>query len=359
MDTNENIEKMPSHTNMIVISIALVIMFIIILVLLLKTGKATIEEADDNVDILVHHSSEKLPLPAFIREMQSRDPAFISGNQTTADLYYTETADKSDIPFAAESYSASTTNNYNVQYSSKFREAWNAGDYIAVDRSKFKTIGAPLFYKLNHGVKMYVAKVVRLVDNIEFYQVMLTQTFSRYEDPNSYRGIHAAIAFLQNKHPGEYIISGDFNVHGHEAVFKKLLPNYLICNFAKVPTCMDNEGLASPDGVVVSPKLYKYVEYHTELCNGVSYQHFVVVAKLYRKNLKSGVALSKNWPLRAMIKDVVSNYGTANNFYGKAGAFDPEAHAEKPNLNIVNSGFVSTGKTLRANNFPKPTPPNS
>lgn len=338
---------------------ALILLSIIIVLVIYGLRKPKPIPTDLEYDVLVQHSSETLPIAQFVREMTRYNPDFITGSQISWKQPYSETFDKKDIPNAYTSFSQPSRLNYTTQISSKYREVCMDNNYMAASREKFSAQKKnPIYYHiLPYEIMMFVVKLIRLDDEVEFYQVMMTQKFKSYKSDQSYNGIHAAISFLKEKYPGEYIISGDFNVVGHERVFRHLLPNYHICDFTKMPTCLDHEGIASPDGVIVSPALYTRVEYYTALCGVESYQHLVVVAKLYRKHPKSGVAYSSDWKLEHMTKDLAPSQGAFDNFYGDEGNFDPAIHNETIPVTYKPTEIKETARILKASNMPKPAPP--
>lgn len=301
-------------------------------------------------DVIIHHSSETVPLPQYIREVDRYKPDIITANQLYPNLYQSETFGKQKLAHSYDNFGSDYNNNYRPQYSSKFSEMWNQWsltDYLAMNKEKFMPLSGVQYFQLAHACYLHIVPMKRLIDNVTFYSVLLTQTFGGYLNDNSYKAIYAAIKFIKVRFPGKYIISGDFNVHGHEAVFKDLLPDHWVCDFKKVPTCMDNEGLASPDGIVVAKSLYDRVEYSTELCHIESYQHFIVKAKLYRKHPNKGVSIDSKWPLRRMMNQIVKTY-TGDNFYNHSGNYSNTTHVEEPNYNLIATEISSTTYTLPA-----------
>lgn len=317
----------------------------------------TMKQSGGSFDRLVHHSSEKLPLPFFSRETQRYSPDFVTGNQLATFQKRSETFAKFDLPNENDGYDVVAWSNYRAHVCSNMYEVWCKGNglnYMSANREKFRSLGSVERFAFAHGDYMLIAKLRRLIDGKEFRQVMYTQNWAGFKNPNSYRALHAACRFLIERYPREeFIISGDFNVQGHAKVFERFFPDYLICDFARMPTCLDNEGIASPDGVVVSPRLYSRLEYRTEFCSSESYQHMVLVIDMLTKEQceatgkPSGAYVSERWTGELFTRLVLRDAKGRDNFYGDEGNYDSMEHNERYDSAAISLPIASNGKILR------------
>lgn len=308
-------------------------------------------------DRLVHHSSEKLPLPFFSREMQRYLPDFVTGNQLATFQKRSETFAKFDLPNENDGYDVVAWSNYRAHVCSNMYEVWCKGNglnYMSANREKFRSLGPVERFAFAHGDYMLVAKLRRLIDGTEFRQVMYTQNWAGFKNPNSYRALHGACRFLLERYPREeFIISGDFNVQGHAKVFRRFFADYLICDFSRMPTCLDNEGIASPDGVIVSSKLYSRVEYRTEFCSSESYQHMVLVVDMFTDKQceatgkSAGAYVSDRWTGELFTRLVLRDVTGRDNFYGDEGNYDSMEHDERYDSTATSLPVASNGKILR------------
>lgn len=236
--------------------------------------------------------------------------------------------------------------NYKPHYIQGFTEIKENRNYIAHKYSN--PIHKPIKLKGINANYAYILKFKRLIDNIEFYYIQITQTFGGYFKDNSYKAISEILQYIIQNYPGEYIIVGDFNVQGHEKIFQYFLKdeNYHICPFYKYITCNDGEGLASPDGLVVSKKLYKHIKYNIDIYPGQSYQHYMISAELFINGPnKTECAIDKK--TLAYFEEISKNT-KKNNFVNNPGNFNINKHIGKIS-NITVMQFEIPGNTLYRN----------
>lgn len=154
----------------------------------------------------------------------------------------------------------------------------------------------------------------------------MTQTFNGYLNDNAYKAISELLQYIIKNYPGEYIIVGDFNVQGHEKIFRHFLSdqNYHICNFYPYITCNDEQGIGSPDGIVISKKLYNHIKYGIDIYPGYSYQHYMLTAKLYINGpIKTECVINKKMLL--LFKQL-NNLHTSENYMNNSGNFNINIH---------------------------------
>lgn len=226
-------------------------------------------------------------------------------------------------------------------------------NYLSVNRARFAITADPVYYRSDapHHSRMCVARLTRYSDGVEFYYVQFTQTFKGdgYADRLSYTALVEALNTLERFHPdADYVIVGNFNAHGHEAVFRHRLPeHYALCDMRVTPTNIGGRGTASPDGLVVSTRVYEAVEYHTELSdfNSSTNGALILVAGLFvRHPLPGGgdaTQLARHWPLRAMTS-AMAERGELGAYYDAPSTFDPTVHTTDTVMYVCSPATVAT-----------------
>lgn len=311
-------------------------------------------------DLLVHHDAADLSIPQFVRLATGYRADLMSAGSVAIE--------RSDaIPDAYSSFKDPYFDNARPQWSSRVAELWSGTDYVAASKAKFRATSDAVCYRSDdpHHSRMYVVRLLRVADRVEFYYVHFTQRYKNsYTDDRSYTAVVEALNTLKRFHSdADYVIAGTFNVHGHEAVFRHHLPeHYAVCDFRNVPTRMDarGRGLASPDGLVVSTRVYEAVEYSTDMSdlnarNGA----LVLLAALFIKHPHrlEGAHVSDQWPLQNMMDDMAATLDADEDLvkskgrvhYGQRSAFDPSRHrtdavmyASVPTATAAAAGAVET-----------------
>lgn len=267
-----------------------VIIFVIIIIIWLlflsfyNKKERNDEYTDDEYDTLMHLSTETMTLDGVLSILQFYDPTYASFNQIDKKGYQ-NTGIKYTIK--CNVVPVESASNYTDQLCNRYWESLyenNLVNYAGVKRLS-AIPHETKYYTGTHGNFFIVTEYTRLSDDMKFYYVQASQNFGGYNNLNSYKVIDGLCRDLKKYYPnGEFIIVGDFNVHYHEAITEMHFGDtHHILKFHDIGSCDDNEGLAGPDGVVVSKKLYPRVEYSLDLAPIQNYQHFVVNVKLYSK----------------------------------------------------------------------------
>lgn len=302
------------------------------------------------VDVLLHLSSETettlRSLQNFynhynalaVGHMRDTNPwqlSFLSMNQLSDVSYKDVGIAKYNVSDVAET----SMSNFHTQYVQQNFELKQNEDYTAVHRLVGYLDGDYVKLEGLNGNWAYLTPIVRYTDNKKFYFIQMTQTFGGYvRNKNSYKAISELLQYIIAKFPGLYIIVGDFNVQGHEKIFEKYLGNdaYHIAPFWKIATCNDNEGIASPDGLVVSKELYPRVEYSVDPYPGYSYQHFIVSAKLFQTPTCPVGMYSKLSPTyNSYLQQIIKKADGRDNFVGNDGVFNGNDNAMTGSINNI------------------------
>lgn len=266
----------------------LVFLILFLLYLLLKHQS---NETDESYDLIVHHSTETLNhLDGSIFVINKFGADFVSLHQCQSIAWFGNGAAK-DIETG-------------ILPDGVTNWGWNGHSPIngwsgLIDESnvalfkwtKFIRIKTPIKIKGNHGNIGYIQTLQRLSDKVEFNFIQLTQSFNGYENVNSFYALSELLKYVA-KLELPFIIVGDFNIQNHESVFKFYFGNSVhIFNAVETITSNDGDGLASPDGIVVSKSLYSNVEFEVVPLESCSWQHYVVLGKL--SNSKSIASRTK------------------------------------------------------------------
>lgn len=343
----------------VIVILSLILILIILFLAIMFLRRRQQEKLRESDDVLVHLSTETETPMRFIRNamMYDKNVSLLSANQISAEIVYDANGiDKTDIDRLE--YNIFDFTNYKHHYIQGFTELASGNDYMALKLTTARPLNFPVTINGVNGNLCHVCAYERLVDKKQFYFIQMTQTYGGYLKANSYKAISELLMYIKANYPGEYIIVGDFNVQGHERVFEHHLGrrDYHICDFYKLITCNDNEGIASPDGLVVSKKLYDEVRYFVDIYPGHSYQHFLVGAHMYVKSPsvtvgKKTIDITSDKMLRLF--ETIEQVGNRTNLRNNEGVFDSdksEMLGDVKNITRVQppsfKGVVYTNKSL-------------
>lgn len=164
---------------------------------------------------------------------------------------------------------------------------------------------------------MLVTKLLRLIDNKQFYYVNIvcpqkSTIDSNLMEKSNYLWILQALNTLVSRYTdAPFFIVGTFNVHGFEDVFKKYNNQFHIGDFKNLPT--RRHALVSTDGFLISKELYSRIEYHTDIPFVQSYDRFSIHAKLYINSKNPGIYISKQWPVKKLVRYINVTLPTQEN----------------------------------------------
>lgn len=308
-----------------------------LLLLVLQVVITTCQNATQIVDVLMHLSSETETtlrsiqnfyntynqlLHGHLHDDAPTQLSFLSMNQLSSRSY----TDVGISKYNVGNIATINYNNYHSQYVQQYFELKQKEDYLAVHRLLGTINGKLVKLSGRNGNWAYIMPIKRYSDGKEFYFIQLTQTWREYtSNKNSYKAVSELIMFIKKNFPGLYIFVGDFNVQGHEKIFQHFLGDklYHIVPFYKIATCNDNEGIASPDGLVVAKELYPRIEYSVDPYPGYSYQHFIVTAKMYQGNQPEQLVAKLHPNYMKYLETVIAKRGYRASFVNNSGAFNP------------------------------------
>lgn len=305
-----------------------------------------IQDKDNYDDYLFHMSSE---IETALRALNNiliydKNFTFISLTQLAPEASYDTGIAKYDIDDIT-SYVA-LNSNYKKHFIQGFTELKEERNYMSHKFSK--PLNQPIKIVGNNNSYAYLMQFERLVDNVVFYYIQISQDYlGGYMEDKGYVNISALLQYIIKYYPGEYIITGEFIIQGHEKIFEYHLgeENYHICSFYKYMTCNDNEGLAAPDGIVVSKKLYNKVQYSIDIYPGYSYQHYMITAKLYINGpIVTECIIDKK--VLTYFEKINLETNDRVNLYNNPGPFDPKIH-----IGNIDNIKVSPFKTSNATTY--------
>lgn len=197
--------------------------------------------------------------------------------------------------------------------------------------------------------KMYVVKLRRLLDNVEFYFVNiicppLSTKQSNLVDVANYLWVIQAFKTLKFHHnDAPYIITGSFNAHGFEDVFKrdKDGKDFHIAEFNKTPSRL--YAMSATEGFIVSKSLYERIEYTTDFPSFQSPDRLIMSARLYIKSDKKphGVFLNiDEWNLKQYYQTRINNPLSRLSYRGAASASDDHDPSPFDNNYYGKSSFI-------------------
>lgn len=170
----------------------------------------------------------------------------------------------------------------------------NKSNYLGVSILNSIPIGELKYiYSQTSGsyLDCYLRKFRRNIDHIEYYVVqinMKNQTSVRDIISTGY--LASIFTYLSNTYPGEYIITGNFGVHGFELVFKDFFEganNYYI--IPSMNTYNNEKGSYNTDGVIVSKNLYNHITYKIKLYPGSNKDNMYIEVKMINSKDRVGV----------------------------------------------------------------------
>lgn len=299
----------------IIISLIIIILIIIILIIYFDTP--------NDEEILIQCSTEQTYAHNILLDSLlylKKEPFILTANQSI-------------IEYSPEALKGFTTSIANVTASNYFNGQLNG------PINQFKFNGGN-FHRANilytpymkgyvktgtHGDVISFLPIVNIKTNKRVNSYMYTQTFGGYASDNSYKSCYNAFKLVSDQYLNDnipFIIMGDFNVAGWGDVSDFIFGNSVYHNDKLLITCNDNEGIATPDGIIIHTSLAKGVTYG--ICNQhiKNRQHYSLYAKLHK--YKSGIHIDDL--AKTITKWLLNNYGNRDNFFKYSG-FSPEKHA--------------------------------
>lgn len=325
-----------SYYIILIIIIIIIIIFIVIFFLKFKKIHKILKEIQNNrkentqkeeCDTFIHFSANSLTLDGVYHLLSKYDKDIVNLNEcnfANQHVSYQSSIDYVDLP---QNYNYSS--NSFTHINNKYIEMFDNINYFGLSKNKFKLEKDITLYLGDYDNQMFVGNYKRLEDKKDFIFVSMYQTYKKFTDDKSFKGLYQMIYTIKKLYPEQpYIITGNLNLHGHEKVFQELLSDALICHFNnKICTCNDYRGISSPDCLVVSNKLYKTIEYEVDFFKGFTMHNYPIFAKFY-KNGKNEVTNKTNNGFKETIKNYLNN-SKQTIYINKKSLFDPLKHKEE------------------------------
>lgn len=222
------------------------------------------------------------------------------------------------------------------QYIQGFTELKHLGNYNAVSFKHSMPVSDYSYYTDKQYIQCYSRTFIRLSDNIQyiFYQINITSP-----DINNYSYLKSLLTMIYNITPDiPKLIVGNFNIHGHENVFKDIFKSdYIICPLYKTLTINNKtNGYSAYDGLVVSKKLYKFIKYKIDFSKS-DIDRYVLTAKLYQTGFSNTIDES-SYKFKNYVT-YLSKLSNVTNNIGKEGSYN---NSKTTQININKDNITTT-----------------
>lgn len=296
-----------------------------------KVENEIIENAEEDEtlsisdDFLLHITLDKETILRALNNilLYNNQTTYISLNQISTEVAFDSGIDKQSLEDNVDFQWTDITNT-KMQYIQGFTELKENGSYLSHKLSSSIPTDNPVkITGSNHSIG-YIVPYKRLIDDKKFYFIQLTQKYVGVKEARAYKAISELIQFIIINYPGDYIIIGNFNVHGHEKIFKHYLTEekYHIFDTYKYVTCNNDRALFSPDGIVISKNLYQQVHFFIDFYPGNNWSHYLLGAKLYinAPEIITNVIISDSF--KRLIVEMEVTHGVRKDYINDEGDFD-------------------------------------
>lgn len=239
---------------------------------------------NNEYDTIIQHTSSNLTLVGIYQIINYYNADFICINNvnfTNQLVTYESVSDYDSNPLLTEKW----TNN-KITINNSMIEFLTNNEYIGINKKKYMLTDKITGYN-NYPVSyMYILPLKRYIDNKEFILVnILHNYFGSYTEKESYKSIIKLLLVLKNNYADkDFIIIGSFNLQGYEDIFLDMFEENTINILKYKYTINDENGLASPNGIIISKSLYNGIEYSLDFLNGYSTNNYIIKGKLYYNN---------------------------------------------------------------------------
>ncbi|UDM55465.1 hypothetical protein HT594_00139 [Phenacoccus solenopsis nudivirus] len=169
----------------------------------------------------------------------------------------------------------------------------------------------------------------RLADGKTFYLINVRIGISSSVPYKKYyKCLRQLLEYIMKELPGEYIIVGDFGVHGFEKVFEHVLGSkaYHICPMYNQLVSYRQKVLVSQVGIVVSKALYSRVEYFVDFMPTAGDAQLLLGAYMYKHGVASSTVNVTSAAMRRFCNYIDRRYRETEgyqSFIGSVGEYDP------------------------------------
>lgn len=297
---------------------------------------------NNEYDTILQHTSSNLTLDGIYQIINYYNVDFICINNvnfTNQLVTYESVSDYDSDPLLTEKW----TNN-KITINNSMIEFLTNNEYIGINKKKYMLTDKITGYN-NYPVSyMYILPLKRYIDNKEFILVnILHNYFGSYTEKESYKSIIQLILVLKNNYADkDFIIIGSFNLQGYEDIFLDIFEENTINILKYKYTINDENGLASPNGIIISKSLYNGIEYSIDFLNGYSTNNYIIKGKLYYNN-NIGLVDKTSDRMDTYFDNVIKN---TNPYIAKSEYY----HQLKDNLKMANKyNITKTIKNINKN----------
>jgi hypothetical protein len=318
----------------VLVIILVIINIIFILYICFKDTNYGKDIIDNNlrIDKIYHVSANKQNLLGYLNLINPNQYDFISlvnlSMKTDEFNYISGISDK--LPAYVKFAGAGLVNNNPAttvttdfqQFIQGFTEIKHLSNFNAVSLKHSIPISKYFYYfdKKRTDIQAYARIFLRLADNVQ-YMFCQINILSK-DEHTSYSNLKSLLVVINQDNSLPKIIVGNFNVHGHEMVFKDVYQNqYHICPLYKTLTVNnDTDGYSAYDGLVVSKDLYKRIEYKIDFSLS-DIDRYVLTANMYHIGV-SGTYDFSDYKFKNYVKYLKNNNNVKNNIES-TGTYNP------------------------------------
>lgn len=318
------------------------IILLIVLILILSFRNNVIVkrifdiDSDVKADILFHSAVPKQNLLATLDLINFNHYDFISLTDLSTDNQFNYISGISDKDTSFVKFNK-TNNNFitsSNQILQGYTETKHADNFNAVSLKHSFPL-SELIYLAGDGISCYIRPYVRLMDQKTYMFVQIKIYVN--DATKAYIALSSLLDYLTNSYVYDFIIVGNFNVHGHEKVFENYFSSkdYYICPLYKTLTVNNStSGLAAYDGLVVSKNLYRSIDYKIDFSKS-DIDRYVLVAVLYYTGVYD-MNDSSDYKFKNYVNNLIKLNKT-NNYINNTGSYNSsKMPSNKSSISVKN-----------------------
>lgn len=305
---------------------ALIVLVVVLIIILSFRNNVVVKrilnvDSEVRADVLFHLSAPKQNLLATLDLIDFNNYDFISLTDLSIDNQFNYISGISDkdtslVKFNMKNNNFITSNNQILQ---GYTEMKHADNFNAVSLKHSFPL-SELVYLSGDGISCYLRPYVRLIDQKKYMFVQIKIYLN--DATKAYIALSSLLKYITTSYYFDFVIVGNFNVHGHEQVFKDYFSSndYFICPLYKTLTINNaTNGLAAYDGLVVSKNLYKSIDYQVDFSKS-DIDRYVLTAVLYYTGIYD-VLDNSDYKFKNYVDNLIK-LNTNNNYINTTGSYD-------------------------------------